>query len=1034
MNSTRVYRIQDPFQRQLGEATLLPPTATIWDAVKDTTGKEDFEAPTLCLADGAPVLRKDWSRPLAGTRIVTFVPVVGEPFTILLVVSLVLAATAVTLAFVLQPPRPGQLGANEPDSVFTLAGQRNQNRLGYPIEVPYGRNNLFPSYAAKPYTTFTGNDQWQYQLLCLGQGAYDVEQVYIEDTPIENFEDVTVETYQPGESVTLFPSNVVTSVEVGGIELFGTNEDEYTAPGDGFVANPAGSSATRLEVDIVLPQGLYYSADNGTLSPLTISVTAQYAAVDNLGALTGGWSTLATLTKSLATNTPQRFTIGATVAPGRYAVRAYRTNTKNTEARSGNTVRWDGLRAYLPDSKDYGAVTLLAIRARANNNLNDSASNRIRVVATRKLSKWNGTTWTALTTTRSVVWAVCDVFRSAYGGRFDDSLLDLEQLLDLDTDLEAEGIHFDGVIDQSTTLWEAAAIIARVGRCLPVVAGNLVRLVRDVPRVAVTAIFTPDNIVRGSLSWQLRTRKQEDPDGLEVKYIDATTWQEETVTCLLPGDLGTRPERTELRGCTDRTRVYREGLYMRAVKRHQRERLSFRTGREGHIPSYGDLITVSHDVARWGFSGLVVGYRTGGRVDLSDEVTFAAGVSYLMILRKRDGTSSPAYTVTAGVTSRVVVVTGLDTGDFPIVEGEEPPFYVIGPATRVGKDVIVVGISPGPDETVDLTCVNYAPEVYSYDTAEPTDVPGATGTTALPVIRGLVINPSRTVPAHAIVAWEATFATQYIVELSLDGSSWSLVATTREPSALVAMSPGYVYVRVSGVGRTQGPWSYVEGYVPTYLPTPVNALNVRLDGPFVGTTADIVWDTDPSAVSYHVNVLADGASVPLYTGSWTNVLSPAYVLDFTTMDGASLVRRDYRVEVWPVYASGRGPSSFLDVRNERPARLTTGFSSTITAEDSSTVTWRLSWDASTETDLVDYVVHGSDSRYFQTAPATLLGTTTDLYLDIVITKVDGGYAPKYWTVAARDVWGADFIPSAVQITGGGLSNSSFTNGFTNGFN
>ena len=68
--------------------------------------------------------------------------------------------------------------------MFDLKGQYNQVRLGNPIEVPYGRNRLWPSIAAREYNKYVNNDQYRYSLYCLGQGSYGIEALQIEDTAL----------------------------------------------------------------------------------------------------------------------------------------------------------------------------------------------------------------------------------------------------------------------------------------------------------------------------------------------------------------------------------------------------------------------------------------------------------------------------------------------------------------------------------------------------------------------------------------------------------------------------------------------------------------------------------------------------------------------------------------------------------------------------------------------------------------------------------------------------------------------------------
>ena len=227
---------------------------------------------------------------------------------------------------------------------YSLQAQGNQARLLQPIPVIYGRHRVYPDLAATPWTEYADNDQYLHQLHCIGQGAYDLEQVRIEDTPIASFEEVETEFVSPGGSVTLFEADVVTAPEVAGQELIGANqrdagEDGWVGP---FTANPAGTQATEIGIDVVMPRGLYYANDDGSLGNRTIAWKIEARAIDDDGVAAGDWTELASVSVTKATNTPQRKSYRHTVDAGRYEVRARRTNDTSGDARTGHEIRWGG--------------------------------------------------------------------------------------------------------------------------------------------------------------------------------------------------------------------------------------------------------------------------------------------------------------------------------------------------------------------------------------------------------------------------------------------------------------------------------------------------------------------------------------------------------------------------------------------------------------------------------------------------------------------------------------------------------------------
>ena len=785
---------------------------TIWEwLTQKFQGFTEFARPTYCLVNGRPLLRAGWREyVIKETDVVSFVPLQQGP--VLFVVFAII--TAVSVAIALSVPKPATPGQQpEPDPVYDLKGQNNQIRLGNPIEVPYGRNRLFPSYAARSYTKYINNDQYLYQLFCLGQGEYDIEAVRIEDTAIASFADVVYEVYAPGDSVDLFPDNVVTSVEVAGIELKGTNEVGYGMSGP-FVANPSGTDTDHLEIDVSLPGGLYLGNSKGGLDNLTVTALFEYREIDDAGAPIGSWTTLSSFTKTLRTNTPQRFTLEATVTPGRYEVRGQRTNTKNEDTKAQSLLRWDGLRAFLPSTKDYGDVTLLAIKARASNNLNDRSSNRVNVIATRKLEIWNGTVWSAPTATRNPLWAMCDVFRANYGGRVDDAYLRLSELLTAATAAGTRSDTFDFVFEQNITVWEAAKTVARLCRSVPMLNGSQITIVRDEPKTVPIAAFNKETIIAGSFKWEVKLPGLDEYDGLEIFYIDPDTFTEESVQCLLDGEAGNNCEKVKLYGCTSRTKAYREGLYMRAVRKRRRENVVFSTGLEGHLPSYLSPIFVTHDAPKvWGQGGLVTAIAVDNvTITLSDEVTFGVG-THKIAFRKKDGTVSGPHTCTAGATANEVVLgSAIDPSLFYFGLVHERPGFYFGPEGAEAAFCSVVNLRPGSDGSVEVVAVVYK-DVYDNDEEDPPSLPSVPMPPKPPAAPeldcgNLVFSRVQTNGRRGMLSWMPTLGvTEYRVEVSTNNTDWTLAGVTSALFMEIDVEPGQpVYARVQPVGAGSTDW------------------------------------------------------------------------------------------------------------------------------------------------------------------------------------------------------------------------------------
>lgn len=320
-------------------------------------------------------------------------------------VSMAVMAAGSMLVNAIVPAKTASVAQGTTSSpTYSLSASGNSARLLEAIPVLYGRMKLTPDLASQPYTEYAGNDLFLYELFCLSKGEIDVEQILIGDTDISSFSEIEYEIVGPNRPVLLFPDNVVTSDAVSGIELQAPNDGGgWVGP---FVANPAASAANFIGIDITLPSGLFYAANDGSLQHLSLSFEVQAQLIDDTGAATGGWIALDSRVLSMATSQPQMISYRYSVSPGRYQVRARRVSALNTDSRAQNRIQWAALRAYLPSERFYGNVTLLALRARATNSLNSSTAHDVKVIATRKLPVWTGSGWSAPQPTRSIAWAM----------------------------------------------------------------------------------------------------------------------------------------------------------------------------------------------------------------------------------------------------------------------------------------------------------------------------------------------------------------------------------------------------------------------------------------------------------------------------------------------------------------------------------------------------------------------------------------------------------------------------------------------------
>jgi len=1019
---------------------------TIWEWLRETyPGFTEFNTPTLCVVNGKPRMRKQWDEPIQEDDVVNFIACTGIEYVI---VAIVLIVVSVILALVTQPSTPGE--QPESDPVFTIKGQVNQVRMGEPIECNYGRNRIYPSLASRPFYRYQHNDQYQHSLFCIGQGVYEIEEVQIGDTSIDQFDEAEYEILEPGDVTTLFDTNVVTSIEVGGQTLYAPNEPEY--PVDGWIGpfdvSPPTTEVQQIEIDILFPKGLYHTSKKGQTQSNTIVYQVQTRLIDDAGAPLGAFTLLEQESFTAATMTPRRITHRYAVTVGRYEIRIRRVDGKNFGGRDGHDAVWDGLRGFVTgEQPDYGDVTMLAVKIRATNNLNARTREKFNVIATRKLPiRFEGSSgssdsegWSEPIATRSIVWAFVDVMRSHYGGQItDDSYYDWDTLWALEALYESRNEHFDWTFRDPVTVWEAARTIARVGRGVPLLVGSLISLKRDAPAIVPIGMFIPDNIIQGTFTWDIKLWDLNEHDSIQIEYTDPTTgYKQETVHCILPddSDAGSNSKDMRLPGIQDRQHAYREGMYILAVERYLRENVTFETGMEGIIPSYGDLIAVVHDVPQWGQSGYILDAQelTDGTwlLCVSEPLIFSDasdGANQIMLRNNRAELIGPLNVEETSDPKQVIIHLAGEATDFSFLlgGGNEPMLFMFGQTGDITQYLKVVKVEPQGGERIKITAVPEVPAIFSFDELVAPELDKPTGPPEVPdnpEISHLTLTQVDSTLMLVQAVWSASFgATSYIVQISRDADNWEFLSQTPRTSVQFQGWPGPVYVRVAALNEGQGPW--IESSITLTL-----TLGLENHIPWECLQWGIRWWEDINIDAYLIRVYDNSnESGPILKRTTQQTeLEFIYTYEMALEDGNLVSEMLVTVDTMnldedtgdivanelprPIELSNAAPA----LPTEDSSGASPGVELFDVSSDGLTYTWRLFWDNPDECDLHCFAIWLSLTESFDPVFETPYteecvsnpGSSPDMPTETyVTTELDSDLThPDYfWWVALRDAW------------------------------
>lgn len=979
------------------------------------------------LVDNKKTLSEDWDSVLPNKSNVIISPAIGSSAVFILVAVI---AVAIALYFFLPSMSPPSDQESESDSAKTLRGQKNQKKLGASIEKHYGRVRIWPSYMASPFTQFEGNDQYLYALFCLGLGKYNVHNIKIGETLIGNFDEVQYAIYQPDEKVTLFPTYVYTSSDVSGIELFGSNEDDYPSGGGWvgpFISAPPGAKSYTMQIDLSCRQGLYRLDSKGKIKFARVQALFQYRPIDDddnpIGS--GTWTNLlpggSSFTLDILRNQTdsQRITVSIAVANARFEVRGRRANERKLDQKYRDAIHWEGMRTFNETEQNFGDVTLLAVKARATNNLNDSSKSDFNVELESILPVYNFSTGTfSNETTGNPVWAFVDIARAKYGKALGKDFLDLVRLSQLASDFDAAGIRFDGSFDSRVTVWSALQTVMNVARAVPVVIGGKISAIRDVPGVVPTLGFNANNIVTGSMSVTTKIVNHSEHDGLEIEYVDSSDWKRKTVSCLIGNDRGVRMKQIKLTGCTNRDKAYQWGMYQRSVEIYQSDNFNFETGIEGATAVFGDLIAIKHETLpsendfietysdRLSPTALTYEIILGDSVsviELPFSPVFEIDETYRIALRDNLGIVRGPYICTEHATNPFKVVLGiaLDHSDFTVEVGAEASIFWFGVSGDEYTLARIIKIEPA-GINVRISAVPYDERIYAFDSSTAPSISNQFQIPVappLPTVIGLTVTTFPDSLDEAVVSWIPSYGAKYYnVFQSLDGINFSFVASVPYSSLILSVEPGDLWLRVQAVNVGGGPFATWTGEVGIPTLPPDVPQNIRLLELFEGLNLSITFDPENLATSYIVKV---------YIGA-TEIVSKTVLVESATFSNSQVAAaaiaisetlvRNLNVTVQAVNAIAPSaespPATFSNPQHVEPTDLSAAID---TGTD-----YLLEWECAEEIDFLTYKVYASLTSGFTPSGANLVGTTTSKSL-----IVDGSTLPLFVRVGALDAWGDD---------------------------
>lgn len=648
--------------------------------------------------------------------------------------GITLVGALVSMALAPTPKQTNTTPDKPEKAVNSIAGVANQAKPYGVIPRIFGRIvSYYPPLATTFYTELaSGNDQYLRVVFCLGYGPVTVSNIKIGTTPIGDFEGVAYEVrqgYTTDPPVTLYPAQV--REESLSIEL---------RQADGYSQRRTTADTDEASIDVVFPNGLQRIGNRNQKFNLEVEFEV---GVRRVGTTTWSAATLTTDQKNVTMNGAGRFVVrGNTKATlrrtvrlelptrGRYDVRIRRVTTDDQSDTVGKDQSITNERSYWTVIRSHRnehplnieGIALIALRIRASDQLNGIVD-QLNCTVQAILPTWSGSAWVNAET-RSPAWALCEVLRGAANARpVADSRIDLDAMVAFDDYCTAQGITFDGAIEDRGAVWDVLQDIVGTANASFWQSAGPFSVVIDQARDTPVQHFTPRNS-RGFQSTKVFARR---PHAIKVRFPNELTnrqWDEIYVyEAGYSVANATIFEALELPYTSTARQAWRRGRRALFAARLRPEIYSAEVDAEHLACTAGDLVRFTHDIPLWGVgSARVKALATSGSdttgVTLDAPLPMESGVDYAIRFRLATGATllvsvdtDPGAQTVFTFTAAVATASGPAVGDLALfgVSGSE------------SVELLVRSIEPLDELGARLTFVDYSPEIFESGTGAVPD-------------------------------------------------------------------------------------------------------------------------------------------------------------------------------------------------------------------------------------------------------------------------------------------------------------------------
>ncbi len=628
-----------------------------------------------------------------------------------------------------------------PEQDPSIRGSENQSRPLGTIPTLLGRRRVYPDLASNSYTWVDRyGDQYLYQLFCLGQAEQevDVSTLKLEETLLADYsatgdinrvlagtDELIDVTIRQGGTTPPMMTKCVHEIQLNTILKNRTEEGH-----DGSVIRTTPDKTSEIHLDIFFYNGLGKYNDEGKVESTSVQLQALYKRSDqgdesyqSLGTFSHGSNTISG--SELKT---KRYMIHKTDLPAAsYTVKVARVTKDSEDNKVVDAVYVGSIRALKKEApispERCKLLTLMGVKIKVSEKLNNVIK-RLNVESQAKLPAFSGTgtglaNWPYAKSSNPASAAIYAMTGGFSQQKLQDSEIDWPSFQKLYQWCQNKGYECNEYIAESMPISTLLTRIASTCRAEIIRMNGKITVIQDIEKPAPVQLFTPRNshgytesIIMGDL-----------PDAMSLQYTDEEAGfakNELTIYNTASGNKEAEPETTQdvpLWGVTSSVQARKLGMYKYAVSKNRPIVAKFSCDFEYLLCNKGDRIRYAGDIALIGISqGRIAGLvtNTAGQiigVHTDEVLTMESGKSYGLRIRQQDGSIALHQLVTeSGEFKEAVFVTAIKNGE--VAEGD---LFTFGLLNNDSKEYLITDITCGENLSADITCTEYAPEIFGVD-------------------------------------------------------------------------------------------------------------------------------------------------------------------------------------------------------------------------------------------------------------------------------------------------------------------------------